>query len=304
MERIKTVWPQRILKIILWSLVAFLVLRGVGSIMKPDTASEAQKIIASYKQQSSSDEKIKNEASAFAELFAREYFSYRLDQVEYSTRLSKYTSLENIGTFKNRCEVSSARAYKAEVISADHISVDVTAQVKGYIENQVQVAPVATGTATTATEYTPQDLEYYIRVSVCVNNGNYTIDRYPVFIPAPIKAQANKIKLPGDDVKSDEMASITTSIENFLKTYCTCSTSELAYYLKDVKKDALFKQVEYNRITLLEAKKKDSKYYVNVEYEVTDPVSKQTYKQSLMAQLVYKDNRYLIENFDNVLGGN
>jgi len=298
-NKVKSALPQRIGRIFLWVVVAFLVLRGVGTYLKPNSANTVTDIVESYKTEKDYTDRIDFEASAFARMFAIEYMTYKGDNTDYDNRMKKYSNLDFIGAYNDKIDALSGEAYRIEWRGKDKVNVDVKLRVRYTVKQQQDTLKV--GEAPKPDIVTVNDV--YLRIPVYASNGKYLVEDYPVFIPEPGKGAKPEKTKQGKDVSSDIKAKIQSAVENFLKTYCSGNSVEMSYYLADINKteNGLGKRYNFKKLILeeFEARELESgKYLVSTQYEVEDSINNQVFKQAIQIKIVVKDNKYLIDSFN------
>lgn len=287
-EKIKSAWPQKIGKVVLWVIIIFLFIRGIGSILKQDNAVKAQEALQQFTETKNYTDKVAQEASAFAELFSLEYLTYLGNTDDYSKRLQPFTDLEFTAGFNDRIQALSSKAYKIQWTDKSKINVDCSVKVR-YLN--------------------PQGLEIkinntFLRVAVVEKDGKYTVENYPLFIPEIQKGSKPEVTKIGNDIDTGTKKAILTIVENFVRAYCVGNQVELSYYMADSKaafnglnRRYTFKKLidEGCSVKVL----KDGKYFVTVQYLVIDEINSQEFRQNLEMQVISKDGKYLIEKFDS-----
>lgn len=301
-QKLKSAWPQRIAKIILWTFIAFLMLRGVGSILRPDAATTIKETLTELENDKNNRYITEKEAEAFAVMFANEYMTFSGDNDDYRRRLEVFSNMEfSSNGYTDRIEAVSAEAFKSEWVGKDLINIDVRVKVKYTVKEQIE------NTEAITVSYLEKEIydNVYLRIPVEVNNRNYLVNDLPIFVPAPKKGEhINKGDI-GKEVTSEEKAAITSVIESFLAAYCAGNSVELTYFMADTKEkiDGLSKRYTYKR--MLDGNKVmeigSNRYFLSCQYEVIDGVNNQVFKQGMEFIVVSNNDRYLIEKFNTKL---
>lgn len=304
-QKLKSAWPQRIAKIILWTLIAFLMIRGVGSILRPDPAVTIKETLAELEKDKNYTYITEKEAEAFAVMFANEYMTYTGNNDDYQRRLKAFSNMELSGNYTDRIEAVSGEAFKAEWIGKDLINVDVRVKVKYTVKEQIeQIQNPATLTPVSNPDKVIYD-NVYLRVPVEVNNKKYLVNDLPVFIPAPEKAEHIDKKNESKEITGEQKKAITAVIESFLTSYCSGNSVEITYFMADTKAkiNGLSKRYAYKK--MLDGNKVreigPNRYFLSCQYEVTDSVNNQVFRQGMEFIIVSNNDRYLIEKFDTKL---
>lgn len=295
--KIKTTTMQRVGKIILWVLVVFLLLRGIGSIFREDTAAQAEKMISAFKTDQQKREELNFRASSFAQNFVMDYLTYdSLNSEDYITRLKSYVPsyMDSLGTsLSGKSKALYASAVNIEWISEDQANVDVLANVRYKVQE--------TGANGENIE-TETEKDTCIRVPIAIKNNSFAVEDYPVFIAKPAKASINFNVLSGTQIDNSQTGEIGLMLENFFRVYYQGNSGEISYYLLDSNKSisGLNGRYKFDRIDstrVLINKKEKNGYLALVELSVYD-INNQAIKQRFNLDLIKKDGRYYIKNLD------
>jgi hypothetical protein len=221
---IKTTGFRKIGKVILWTLVIFLLFKGVVSILDNRDQDEMLKTIDDYRSAAEQREAARSGAAAFAENFVYEYYSFDgQSNNDYTDRIGRYLAgsviiSKPMGT-NTATEVLSAKTTKISFAGQDRIDVDVSAKVRyTAVEN-------TTGGAL-------QDKDLNIRVPVAYKDGKYAVDAAPIFIPKEDAADVEGAETyTGTEVSQAEKQELRQVLESFLATYYEGSDQEVFYYI-------------------------------------------------------------------------
>lgn len=308
-QKLKSAWPQRTAKIILWTLIAFLILRGIGSILRADPAITIKETLAELEGDKNYNYITEKEAAAFAVMFANEFMTYTGNNEDYTKRLKTFTNLELSGNYTDKVEAINGEAYKVEWVSKDLINVDVKVKVKYTIKKEQSPETSTYGINPNIPTPIPTSSvimdNVYLRVPVEVNNKKYLVNDLPVFISAPEKAEHTNKKKEGKEVTGDQKKAIAGIIESFLTSYCTGNSVEISYFLTDAKMQVTGLSKRYTYKKMLDGYEVrelgPSRYFFGCQYEVSDSINNQIYRQGMEFIVVSNNNRYLIEKFDTKL---
>lgn len=290
--KIKSETSQKIGRIVLWTLIAFLCIRGIGSILRGNVKIDIDQKMNAALQANSEKVKFTKEAASFAEAFSIEYLTYKQGESEgYQQRLSKYmpsylSVVDNIGG--NQVQAMDAITFRTENYTDNQINVDVKVKAKYLISGAEKIKDV------------------FIRVPILRKDNKYVVEDLPVFIPEPGIANSESKIFEGKVLEDNETTKIKEMIGSFLKVYCEGSPNEINYYMYDsnTKISVLNGQVKFKAIDDVKAfKGEDSNIsIVIVSYRVEDPDSNQIIKQDMHLKLVKKDGRYYIKEFNTRIG--
>lgn len=264
---IKTTGLRKIGKVLLWTLVIFLLFKGVVSILDNRDQDEMLKTIDDYRSAAEQRETARSGAAAFAENFVYEYYSFDGQSgTDYTDRIGKYLAGSvNISKPMGSgvaTEVLSAKTTKISFDREDRMDVDVSVKVRyTAIEN-------ATGGAI-------QDKDLYIRVPVAYKDGKYAVDAAPIFIPKEDAADVEGAEpYTGTEVSQEEKQKIRQALESFLATYYEGNDQEVSYYIsKDSPiKHGLSGAFIFGSIKRMSAYElsEEGKYLVDTAVTVTD----------------------------------
>ena len=289
--KIKTVMFQSIGRVILWTLIIFLFLRGVGTLFVSSETGEAQRLINQFIDEKGYKERVELEAASFAEGFAIEYFTYERGG-DYEERLLRYLpssiSLGSPGHGKIRA--LNSRGYSVEWFSGNQLNVSVA--VKVLYEIQLQ--------ENNETKTQSKEDEVYIVVPVMELEGKYIVEDHPSIVPAPTKAEVSTIFYSGAGPDSAVVNEIKEVLESFFKTYYSGSPGEISYYMHENKRvSGLEGRYQLNRLENVRVYDIgiQDEHLVIAELTITDSMSGILYKQGYHIQLIKVNNRYYIKDF-------
>lgn len=299
---------QRMGKILLWTLVVFLILRGIGTLFKDDRTDAARQLISDFVASRQYRERVEFEASAFAEGFAMEYLTYESgSKEEYVERIRKYVPayLESLDmSFYSgvKAQGLTAQALRLSWKSQNSLNVDVRVKVQYFV-----VFPKDNENAEAAAVPEIVTKDVYIRIPVTEKEGKYIVDDYPAFIPQPEKAEAVFDYYSGSEADRKISGEITGVLENFFKTYYSGSAGEIAYYMLDSSRkikglEGRYKLSRMHSVKVYKPQKEEERYLALVTLSVEDSTNQQQFFQRFHVQLVKKEGRFYIGSFDVRIG--
>lgn len=304
LTKLKSSTPQKVGRIILWVLIGFLLLRGIGSILRRNSVDDINNKVNELVSNSTRRSAIAEGAGAYAEGFAKEYMTYKAGNgEEYRIRLSKYLPSYLNGLSANIVTESNVQALGAEVLSKDfysdnQINVDVKVNVK-----YTKPAQNANGSGAQNEEIIRN---VFLRVPVIEKDGMFVIEDMPSFIAQPNNASVEFDAYSGTAADQETTQSIQEMLQSFIKTYYEGNEGEISYYMSDSNNkvkglNGLFKFISIDQVNVYTIK--SNEYVSLVNFVVQDPISKQDLKQRIHVEIVKKDNKYYIKRF-NVRTGN
>lgn len=264
---IKTTQLRKIGKVLLWTLVIFLLFKGVVSILDNKSQDEMLKAIDDYRSSAEQRETMRSGAAAFAENFVYEYYSFEGQQnTAYTDQLGKYLagSVNISKPMGNSAatEVLSAKTMKLSFVGETRMDVDVSAKVR------------YTATENTSGEAI-NDKDLIVRVPVAYKDGKYAVDAAPLFIPKEDAADVKGAEsYTGTEASQEEKQELRQVLESFLKTYYEGSDQDVSYYVSrdSTVRHGLCGAFTYGGIKRMSAYDLDQngKYLANVAVTVTD----------------------------------
>ena len=301
--KLKSTLPQKVGKVLLWTLVGFLLLRGMGSIFKEDDSVKAQNMIDNFIKTFEWKSDLEQQGKAFAEGFALEYLSMEgHSREEYKTRLSKYLQTGvDINTKLNtdtKTEAFSAAAYKITWLDETSMNADVKVRVKYF--NITDQAPDAMKQSNLDSNYKIEDV--CLRIPLKEKEGSFVVCGYPAFIPAADKADMAVEVYSGNEVSNEVKKTISGVIESFFKIYYSGSSGEISYYMLDSANALKGLEGRYEFVNLEEISVYQSQgntgFYVIAKLSVKDSLNGAVVEQMYRLELVRKEERYYISKMN------
>ncbi|WP_192930176.1 conjugal transfer protein [Alkaliphilus pronyensis] len=289
--KIKTTWLLKTARVILWTLIIFLVFRGIGTMFNSSEAGEAQRVVNTFVEERSYRDRVELEASAFAESFSLDYFTYERGD-DYQERLKDYMpsqmSVQNPG--HGSIKALSAISYGVEWYSENQLNVKVEVKVRYRITSNDE------GDSITEIED-----NIFIAVPIMEKEGRYIVEDNPVITSRPQKADAGISFYTDSGVDSAVNNEISQVLESFFNTYYSGSAGEISYYIYDNSKiQGLNNRFKLKRLDSVRAFEGESsnEYFVIVELSIEDAISGLNYKQGYHLNLIKENQRYYVKNFN------
>jgi hypothetical protein len=302
-------YKSKVIAIILWVIVSFLILRGIGTIVRGNIINLKpfkDKITRNIDKKTTKESK----GVAFAENFAAEYFSYSDNDKEYYERLTKYSNLDFSGSKVDNMDAIYVNKIEAKWAGST-LLVDLKVKVKvtemkssqfALTTNQPETSSSPKPTAAPENNTSLTDI-LYIRIPVSINGNACQITGYPTFIKSPgiEKADEKEQKLPGEILKdAKEEAEIKDLIGSFLKCYHEGNKIELSYFLKSKKvENYLNGEHTIKSITKIDITKDAETYYATAYYQVS--YKENTFNNGMEFKLVKAQDKLLIETYNSVI---
>ena len=293
--KLNTIYVQRIGKAMFWILICFLLIRGIFSIFGQSEKVTAKEIIENYTIQEEYQQRIKQEASAFAESFTYNYYTFN-NKEEYEEGLKGYMKTSNSNNFKNETRALETTAYRVNFISENQVDVDVKVVVEYRVkenneEDQIQ------GNESWGYKTIKEDL--YIRVPIAEKEGRYLVEEMPLIIPKPDAADIKHKLYSGIEIDKSEKQEIEGVLDNFLKAYYAGNIGEIKYYISEDSSinKGIEGRVEFTSIKGLRVYKneEEGEYTAIVEIMVLD--NENEIVQNLKIILT-QDKRYYIKTIE------
>lgn len=289
-SKIKTDGLMKGGRIILWTVIIFLLLRGIFSIISPGGEVRMERIVDNYRADAKLREAVQVEAAAFAEDFAYEYYTFSGEMnSDYQQRLADYLAdnleIKNPVSGNVSAEVVNASVTRIKYISDMDFDIDV--------HLTVIYTPRTEGGAKT-------QKDIYLRIPVSKDsNSRYAVTSYPSYIP---KVPTGKIKevnsYAGNPVPSSQLQRIKDTLNSFFKAYYSGTKTEISYYLSGSNEVAngIGGKVEFDKIQYILVYKDESTGDYLADTSITVVDNGQQMQQRLFLRLQYSKNRYYIKN--------
>lgn len=279
---------QRVIRIIFWTLLFFLILKSVVRDLGPKETFEIPEIKLEYQMPAS-----------VAESFVKEYLTYNVSKTldekkDYEKRvytyLADYVKLPTMMGLKADSKVENTFVYDIKKLKNKQYDVIVKAD-----------------TVYTFSEGQKKKRSIYLKVPVAEKEGKFVVEDTPIIVPKIEKASINyKRYSEGDELDITKVNEVKEIMANFFKTYFMGKPSEIAYYMADGKpREGFNKSFEFLdimdfRVHYLE--NLDS-YKAIGEIKIKDVISNKEFLQNYNIDLINKDGRWYIKSL-NLRGGN
>lgn len=294
-SKLKTNTLPKVIKIILWSFLGLIFVRGCGTFLKPDPVAAIKKENASAIAEFSKTSILENEAFSFSENFARDYFTHEAkDDKALKDKISKYVipgMLDNIKV-GGKITATYTKAYKSEMISQSQIDVYVYAELEYVVLKQVQP--------------NPQQIQFdtiynhvNIKIPLAFNSNKFVVEDLPVFVEDNEKQNVSVKSYNGTSASAADETAIDGALTQFFKAYYELPQEQINYFLasKDLESKiiGLNKRYLLNKIQSIKSFNdvtKD-KFLALVTLEIKD-INGDTVTQNFNVKIVKKDYKYYI----------
>lgn len=277
--KIKRTTGMYVARAIFWAMLAFVFIRGVVTIFRPDPREDVNTAIATFKAEAVRHEQEYDRITAFAQDFAYYYLSYEDGkEEEYINNLNRYI-INGLATFPKvasgaKAEVLYINAYKKEKYSENSFDVWVVAKVeytgRTVIKQEDEDTEIISDTTRTK--------EIILQIPIDMVEEKLIVTGLPIYITDNSKIDNYKeptIKLSAVDTKTTEQIKI--SLNDFYSVYYGGKQSTIEYYLDAAAERKDFQAittVEYSSINEIHAyylnDVSDSSYIVETTIKVVD----------------------------------
>lgn len=286
---------MRALRIVLWTMLVFVFIKGIVSIFqKEDGIDEVNAIINNFRQEFSSVKDENEELLSFAQNFGREYLTYRIgEKDDYIARIREYASNivcnnSSLVDFRANAVCTYINAYRKEEYAAGQYDVYVYA----VVEYEKQVLNEDDQTYTT--EITQAEATMIVPVYAAA--GRYIVEDIPLFVEDSIVDNSYAASGYSGGTSMTDSATvevIKTSIGNFFASYYSAEQSVINYYLNSTADKSRFTglggRYSFDRIDSISCyKNADGSILAVVGYVIIDTMNG--------AQLYQEVNVLLIED--------
>lgn len=293
---VKTTNRMRVLRIILWCILAFIFIRGLITCLRPNKLTQLDKMISDFKTEFYNTQDTDYELLAFARNFITEYLTYDVDGKEsFMNRIRPYVSdnishIEEIYDFKNTCETSHVEAYKIEKVSASQADVFVKAKIKYTIQEENKDGEIVN------TSIKVKDT--MLRVPVHIGKG-YIVEDLPVYISDSMLDKNYKT----DGIEGEEInaAPYTEAVQNFLKAYYGADQSVLDYFVSTKADSTKFRclggMFDFSTLDNIAAYKRHNEILCTVSYKIIDSINHTALTQQMNITLVNSGKRLYVRDY-------
>jgi hypothetical protein len=296
----------KLLRIFIYGLLFLILLRGTLSFFKNDRV-EAQRIFKQVEMKLNEKQvPIESEtAKAFAESFTKEYLTYSNESVgnsDYMKRIKPYIAsylrnilVKSVSDLKP-CIVKNVYTWKVEKIKNNQGNIIVKADViyEDMVMEEEMVETILT-----------EDI-IFLEVPISFSKGKYVVDDYPAISPKPEKAEIKYGMIKLEDTSNEVNEEVSFMLNNFFKTYCMGNAGELSYYVLEGSQihgyEGRFEYISAEDLRTYALDKEKSVLAI-VSIKVKDQMSNMEFLQKYHMELIKKDGRWYIKDFD-LRGGN
>ena len=304
----KTIF-RRIIRVIIWILLIFIFFRGVVDCLRPNPKKELNDTINDFRVELSSYKTTDSEALAFAQNFAIDYLTYKVDgEDDYVNRLKMYAanSITNIAyKFTGNATVLYAEAYRKEEYTATQLDVWVLLNVSYQTVSKPVSSPVSSPmntvpvTATTVPEQLESVERTILKVPIRIENGCYIVEDLPVFVSDDIKISDFKAeKYSGKSCSAEITEEIKGSLSNFFKAYYEEPQSVINYYLAENAEQGNFKglnkRVIFNEVTNIQVFHGDEDKFIAIVTVTIIDKNGNHIAQNYNLEILHKDKYYIV----------
>ena len=280
-------------RIILWIILLFVFFKGLISIFRPDTLSEAQELINDFNGQLEENKKLNQEISAFAQNYAREYLTYEAgEEDEYKKRLSVYMansgSLEGMEIYRGAARAEYVQAYRMEQYAADKWDVYVLAEVEYVISSGQD-------------EQTSRQ-ETCLKVPVLAREGKMIVESLPMFLnDSMLLEDYSAAEYTGTPADDQTAGAVATAVTNFLEAYYGQNETAIEYYLaQDADREqftGLVGRYAFYKMNSLKCYHEEGEAFIVciADFKISDSVNEAKLQQKLRLDVVKgNDSRYYV----------
>lgn len=219
---------MKVLRVLFWGMLAFVFVRGVVSILKPDKEEAVSRMISEFRSNYSDFTNQNNEVMSFAQNFVNEYLTYSIrGEEDYKRRLEPYVASSVLSSHINDLTAAAdaiyVQAYRMEDYSQSQKDVYVLAEVE-YTTRKLEADQ--TYTAVTSRN------QLVLKVPVYCEGGAYIVENLPLIVSDAVNLEKYVAEeYYGTTLEDSKAAAVETSVQNFLKAYFEQDESVINYYL-------------------------------------------------------------------------
>lgn len=287
----------KVMRVLLWGILAFVFLRGMFEILKPTKISEVSAIINDFKKEQEIIGDHPEELMKFAQDFSKEYLTYsQYGESDFKERIKPYVSkriynLSGIYSFKGTAKATYVNAYRKETYSNNQYDVYVNAEVQYEVKNQ-DTGEVKQTTSTST-----------LKVPVMVTENGYCIEGLPLYVADNrLDASYNPQEaLPGTEI---DKAAIEPAITNFLDAYYSQDQSMINYLLTEdadrTKFIGLSKRYTFEKLDSIHAYLTEENEIICIlNVKIRDAVNEESIYQECNIQIIQGGDKYYIKDMNS-----
>lgn len=291
--KIKNDAGMKIMRIILWTMLGFVFLRGAINILQPTDQKKVESTIDNFRREFARFKGDNEEMMAFAQNFAREYLTYQeKGEKDYKNRIRPYVAdrlyhMQDMISFQGNAEVVYASAYRKEQYSDRQYDVYVLAEV----------------------DYGSYRDKTTLRVPVYTEGGAYIVESIPMVVSdSLLLANYAQTEYKGTQIPDSELVSLQVSLNNFFKAYYEEKADVIEYYLSKkadrTRMMGLYGRYAFQELVSLKAYREEGTEKITgiVTLKLKDRNNENVCLQELNVTVVNSDGRYYIEDMNTKTG--
>ncbi|WP_411332683.1 conjugal transfer protein [Blautia producta] len=325
--KLKNVAGWKAARIILWSILIFLIVRGAAAILIPDKNTQTAQKVEKLQKAMDAEMEQRTRILSFASDFAKEYMTYDKDGgEEFKKRLSKYMTEDlseaaDIYDFQTEAKATYADAYRMEQIKDNRTQVYVHVEVAGTVyetvedtEEKKEEKKDSKDKSKDKTKETVKetaesaDIVYTLKVPVQVTKTGFVVDGFPLLVSdkdSYYVQDYEKRSIPSKYSEYKDVDKVEETINNFLTAYYTDKQSVIDYFLHETADKTNFSGLSgENDLALLEIAEikaytdTDGNILSVVRYKVQDKRTKTVVMQSSSFTLVEEKGQLYIMSME------
>lgn len=289
---------MKVLRIILWSGIVVIFIRGAVGLFKPNDAEVILNENKLFVERMEKDLGLEAKLFSYAEEFTREYFTrYPLNTDDFKNRIMKFTSEQLANDMNNSSysEIINASAFSFEKYSDNQYNVSVAASIKQYVLKAGQENVEAS-----KKQYDIALVTEYIKIPIYVDeNNNMVVENIPAIIAAPEKAEFKTTEYSGTQEGDQAVVQkINDGLVEFFKAYYSGEQTQLDFFLENegeirsVSSPSEFVGINNSSIFKLNEKE----HLVTIELTIKSFGNE--FKQRFNVRLIKNADKYLVKDLD------
>lgn len=289
---------MKLLRVVIWSLIVILFIRGAVSLFKPNDAEALLNENKLFVERMEKELGLEAKLFSYAEEFTRDYFTrYPLKSDDFKNRMMKFTSEQLANDMNNSSysEIINASAFSFEKYSDNQYNVLVSAKIKQFVVKAGQEKVEAS-----KKQYDTAIVTEYIEVPIYVDsNNNMVVENIPAIIAAPEKAQFKTMEYSGTQEGDQAVVQkINDGLAEFFKAYYSGEQTQLDFFLekegsiRSVNSPSEFKGINNTSIFKLNEKE----HLVTIELTIKSFGNE--FKQRFNVRLIKNADKYLVKTLD------
>ncbi len=291
----------KVLRILIWMVLAFIFIRGTITLIRPDPVSAMQKKEDNFMTKVSSTNAFENKAFSFAQNFAKDYMTHiPNDEASYKQRILKYMQQDLAESVKfddnDYTTVLYSQAYDIKKYSDTQYDVFVYLRVQYKTENKSvpQIDP-------NNIQYNISENDVYLDVPVAYTN-NFVVEDVPAVVAAPTKGYIESNSYNGNSASDSVNSDVQTDLNQFFKAYYEQNQTQVDYFLdldSGQTVNALNGRYTFDKLDKVTtySTKSQNVYLAIVEFNVKD-VNGNSLPQKFNVKITNKNSKYYINQLN------